>query len=72
MRAYVLSNGLPLSVGSVCWLWLESTRKDMGSASDVAHMMLCQVSNRLTHLSLREQVTLLVSLVDGCVRRGMV
>jgi len=42
MRAYVLSNGLPLSVGSVCWLWLESTRKDMGSASDVAHMMLCQ------------------------------
>jgi hypothetical protein len=40
-RAYALSNGLPLVVGTICWAWMD--RAGTATSAGLLHMALCQV-----------------------------
>lgn len=39
-RAYALSNGLPLVVGTICWAWMD--RAGTATSAGLLHMALCQ------------------------------
>lgn len=44
-RAYALSNGLPLAVGTICWGWMETAGTE--TRAGVLHLALCQVRTRV-------------------------
>ena len=45
-RAYALSNGLPLLMGSLCWGWMELASANVWSLRGFLHLVACQVRTR--------------------------